>query len=360
MGRLTKQPARASRDTRRMPIHTDQQRGWRILDPVLRLRALDTDHIYPLPDPGQACGIVIGASAASDLRLDDPSGRLSRQHAHLACEGARWVLRDLASKNGTWVDGIRRHEAELVPGLELCLGGLTLIAESVELIRLRALVARLIGWADTRRRDVDRALRGLRDAAQLRAALVLCGEGALVPIARRLHRETLGSRPFIACAPHELALPLIELAGNGTLCLLASHPIDDALDAIDALRATGSLARLVLCAPTVQAASSIAALLGPTVWIDLPHLAARTGELRRLIAEAADDAAHELAQPITAIRDGDLGRLITIPFEGLGELHDACRRLVAVRTLGVSAGASRLGITHGALARWSRRRGIVA
>lgn len=342
-----------------MPFRLDPQSEWRIHDPVLQLRALDTDHIYPLPEPSDGKGVVIGASVSSDLRLDDPTGRLSRQHAYLERAGTRWTLRDLASKNGTWIDGVRRHEAELVPGLELGLGGLTLLAESAELIRLRGLVARMIGWSETRRHDVDRALRGLRDAAQRRASLVLCGEGALVPVARRLHCETLGPRrPFIACAPQESATALIELARDGALCLLANHPIDDTLDTLDALGATGSRARLVLCAPTAQAASPIAALVGPTAWLDLPSLTARTGELRRLIAEAADEAARDLAQPITAIRDGDLGRLVTLPFDGLADLHDAARRLVAVRTLGLSAGASRLGLTHGALARWSRRRGF--
>jgi len=48
---------------------------------------------------------------------------------------------------------------------------------------------------------------------------------------------------------------------------------------------------------------------------------------------------------------------------GLGYIHedeveDAARRLVALRNWGVSEGAKRLKITHGALSRWTRRRKI--
>jgi len=40
----------------------------------------------------------------------------------------------------------------------------------------------------------------------------------------------------------------------------------------------------------------------------------------------------------------------------LSEIEDVARRLVALRNWGVTGGAARLGITHGALSRWARRR----
>jgi hypothetical protein len=56
------------------------------------------------------------------------------------------------------------------------------------------------GWSDER--AVDLALRSLALALDYRAALVLCGDGDLVPIAWALHRHTLGAdRPFIVCDP---------------------------------------------------------------------------------------------------------------------------------------------------------------
>src|SRR5262245_42112097 len=126
------------------------QRGWRIVDPVVRLRALETDELYPLPDPRGA--------------PRERGAPLLGAHASLAWDGERWWLREQGG-GGLWIDGVHRRTAALVPGLELRLGGLTLLAESAELLALRALVARLIGWSGEQRREVDRALCGLRDAA---------------------------------------------------------------------------------------------------------------------------------------------------------------------------------------------------
>jgi len=42
----------------------------------------------------------------------------------------------------------------------------------------------------------------------------------------------------------------------------------------------------------------------------------------------------------------------------LAELEEMARRLVAIRNWGVTHGAERLGITHGALSRWAQRRKI--
>lgn len=342
-----------------LPTITDQLRGWRIIDPLVRLRALETGETYSLPDPRERGELVLGSDAASDLQLHDPSGRVSHRHAYLAWDGQRWIVRDLESKNGIWIDGVRRRSAELVPGLEVRLGGLTLLAESPDLLRLRALVARFIGWSDEHQRELDRALRGLRDTALLRASLVLCGEGDLVPIVRRLHVETLGAdRPFVACGPGDHALELLRRTGDGTLCVAAAEPAADAADAIHAVLTTACAARLVLHAPEVQSAAPLGAQLGPTVTLELPSLLGRRADLPRILLEAADDAAADLGQPFAALRAGDVEQLAGEPFEGLADVHETARRLVALRTLGISAGAAKLGITHGALSRWARRRGL--
>ncbi len=340
---------------------TIPQRDWRILDPVLRLRVLETDELHPLPDPREHAESVVGSGAAANLRLRDPTRQLSRRHARLAWDGQRWMMRDLESKNGLWIDGVRRTSAALVPGLEIGLGGLTLLAESAELLRLRALVERLLGWSGECRGDVDRALRALRDAALLRASLVLCGDGDLVPIAHRLHRETLGdARPFVAGGRRDRARELLRRAGDGTLCISAAEPPADVLDAIGALFTTPSPARLVLCASDVRDASPLGVLLGPAVWLVLPSLLGRRAELPRILVEAAGDAARELDQPLAPLRAGDVERLADEPFEGLADVHGAARRLVALRALGTSAGAAHLGLSPGALARWARRHGLAA
>lgn len=67
---------------------------------------------------------LFGRSVACDVRLDDPC--VSAEHASMCWTGSAWELRDLASKNGTFVDGRRigvHERATLAPGSTLGFGG---------------------------------------------------------------------------------------------------------------------------------------------------------------------------------------------------------------------------------------------
>lgn len=67
--------------------------------------------------------LLIGRSAACDLRVDDP--RVSGEHASLGWTGTVWEVRDLGSKNGTFVGERRLAAGErvpLLPGDMLTLG----------------------------------------------------------------------------------------------------------------------------------------------------------------------------------------------------------------------------------------------
>ena len=102
---------------------------WGIDDLVMRLRGWGTDLISVLPAP-PVSGWMVGAGVGCALRLHDPSGQVSRIHASLIQDDqARWRLRDAGSKNGMRLDGARRVEIILEPGIEIGIGGLTLIAE---------------------------------------------------------------------------------------------------------------------------------------------------------------------------------------------------------------------------------------
>jgi pSer/pThr/pTyr-binding forkhead associated (FHA) protein len=53
-----------------------------------------------------------------------PEECVSRKHAQLWRDGERWLLRDLGSRNGTRVNGVRVLEAiEVRPGDRVSLGG---------------------------------------------------------------------------------------------------------------------------------------------------------------------------------------------------------------------------------------------
>jgi hypothetical protein len=64
----------------------------------------------------------VGRLADNDIVLDDK--RVSRHHAELTGNGARWVLRDVGSTNGTAVNGKIVKEAVLKSGDTISLGGL--------------------------------------------------------------------------------------------------------------------------------------------------------------------------------------------------------------------------------------------
>lgn len=56
---------------------------------------------------------VVGRSRRCAIRLDDR--RVSGEHARIRWTGERWVLRDLDSRNGTWLASRRLEAGEAVP-----------------------------------------------------------------------------------------------------------------------------------------------------------------------------------------------------------------------------------------------------
>jgi tetratricopeptide (TPR) repeat protein len=64
----------------------------------------------------------IGRSNENDVVLVDPTKAVSRQHAELRCVNGRYVLLDLKSSNGIWVDGGRRPEIALGPATRATVG----------------------------------------------------------------------------------------------------------------------------------------------------------------------------------------------------------------------------------------------
>jgi hypothetical protein len=72
----------------------------------------------PLVSDGET--LTIGRGADCSLPVRDPF--VSRRHAELLRREDSWLLRDLGSTNGVWVNGWRVREAEVRVGDEVRLG----------------------------------------------------------------------------------------------------------------------------------------------------------------------------------------------------------------------------------------------
>lgn len=333
---------------------TDPDGDWNIVDGVICLRYWAAERTIDLPSDPFA-EKVLGAAPTCSLPLDDTTRRISREHAKLVHRGAMWTIHDLASKNGTWIDGVKRVVSALTPGTEIRLGGVVLVAESHELAALRALLCRWIGWSADRRADVDRALRATREAFAARMPLLLCGEGDLSHVAARLHRQTLGDRPFELLDRVAGLRAAITRATRGTLCISSEPKPHTVASALVSVRAELQHLRLIVCSPTPDRAAALATRLGETVRIVLPSIAERRHELARILREYALDA--QASFGAVAILDAeDIAILARQPYGSLAEIEDDTRRLAALRALGIRPGARALGLSHGAFSRWASRR----
>lgn len=344
------------------PTKTDPAGDWNIVDSIMHLRVWGGRRELELPDQPFA-EQVIGAAPTCSIALDDDTRRLSREHARLVRRGALWTIHDLESKNGTWIDGTRREASALTPGTEIRMGGVVLVAESPQLVALRDLLRRWIGFGDDRRADVDRALRAAREAFAERAPLVLSGQGALESIAKRLHRQTLGERPFVIRGARDGLTSLFGRAARGTLCISAAVKPQALASAIKSVDADARDVRLTICTPTFEKAAPLALALGDTVRIDLPPIAERRHEVSQIVHEYVREYAldAEATLHVPAIVDNeDIAILGQHAYEKLDEIEEDARRLVTLRALGVRRGARVLQISHSAFSKWASRRGLRA
>jgi predicted component of type VI protein secretion system len=71
----------------------------------------------------------VGRVADNDIVLPDEGKAVSRFHAELRQEGDSYVVLDLNSQNGTWVEGERVSRAALHPGSEIAIGPYRLVCE---------------------------------------------------------------------------------------------------------------------------------------------------------------------------------------------------------------------------------------
>lgn len=334
--------------------------GWNVCDEVIRLREWGTDIVHPLPSKRDIA--IIGSAGDCWLRLWDPSGRISRRHASLTYGGDGWSIADLQSKNGVHLDGARVAALSLVPGAEIRIGPVTLIAESPKLIALRQYIERLIGWGEEHREEVDEALFSVRIASMHREPLLICGAGNLVPIARALHTHAFGNQPFIVCkprTPYARGMDALAAAAGGTLCIWRNQQPDDIDVVASAIRNPSTRALLIICAHALPRGNDIASQIS-TVFrsILIPPIADRARELNRIIDAYFADAISAFGGGWVTAADREW-----VANHAAGSLHQigmATRRIVALHACdeSVTHASKLLAMSHGSLSDWLARRSL--
>ena len=156
-----------------------------------------------------AAPLSVGRGAGAGLRIDHPS--VSRAHAELRFADGQWWLRDLGSKNGSFVDGIRVQESALLRPCWLRLGDVycefaplsdadAAAAEAGRQARRASITARTAGLEGLSRLEdlLDASLRGVVELAQCERGFVLLarGNGFVVRASLALDPTRLSAKTF--------------------------------------------------------------------------------------------------------------------------------------------------------------------
>lgn len=96
---------------------------------MARLRIVGGEGVEQLVELRDA-RLQIGRGRENGLVLPGAEKGVSRTHAELRLENGRYVIVDLQSQNGTWVNGRRVDRAEVPPGGEIAIGEYRLTIES--------------------------------------------------------------------------------------------------------------------------------------------------------------------------------------------------------------------------------------
>lgn len=108
-------------DTKGMVIDSDKEEKTSDSIPENAFLIVEGVKVYPLQD----AVVNVGRRLENHLVIDDP--RISRNHAQLRAINGRYVLFDLNSTGGTFVNGQRTSQTVLYPGDVISLAGVALI-----------------------------------------------------------------------------------------------------------------------------------------------------------------------------------------------------------------------------------------
>jgi transcriptional regulator with PAS, ATPase and Fis domain len=156
--------------------------------------------------------VVVGSSPECELVVDDPY--VSRRHCQLSLTARGVVVRDLGSRNGTWLGQARLVEAGLKPGLVVNLGQLTLTVEADEApVRVPLATGMQFGEAVGTSVVMRAMFARLQRAARTDEPVLLLGESGTGKelLARAIHQASpRHGGPFVVFDCGAVAPSLIE------------------------------------------------------------------------------------------------------------------------------------------------------
>ncbi len=236
---------------------------------------------------------VVGRSRKSDLRI--PNRRVSAEHAILAWSGSGWVLRDLGSTNGTYVNGKRLSVGERIRIRRNTLVAFGDVEDSWRLVSDSPPLPSIINVATGERVVQDGPMLGIPSAEDPEMTVYWSKAGWIIETAgevRPLLQDTriaVGDAEFQIQFPEELAGTLVdtELADDdgepldGFRFIFASDGQGSV--GMDAEGRTGRLklrprahhATLLLLAKERETAIHAGLDTGQAGWVDFDETAAR-------------------------------------------------------------------------------------
>jgi phosphoserine phosphatase RsbU/P len=206
---------------------------------------------------------AIGRQEGNSLTLAD--NRISRRHAELYLDGSDWKVRDLGSRQGTWVNGSNEAEATLNDLARISFG----LEDSYQLVFRRAVQGEAVSGQFSRLRALIEVARTLQSAVPLEQVFAAIIDAALA--------ITNGEKGFLL------------LEERGELCLRAARNREG-----EALEEDS---------PGISRSELRARLLGRAEVLRMAH-----GE------EVSTGARHALAVPLLRMRAGHVEetRLLTL------------------------------------------------
>jgi DNA-binding NtrC family response regulator len=163
--------------------------------------------------------VVVGSGTDCDLVIDDLY--ISRRHCQLELTAGGVVVRDLGSRNGTWVRKMRVLEVVLPPGYDIDLGRFTLTVETEGApLRMPLLARHQFGQAVGKSIIMRALFARLERAAQTDEPVLLLGESGTGKerLAEAIHQASpRRDGPFVVfdCAAVTPSLIEAELFGHG-------------------------------------------------------------------------------------------------------------------------------------------------